>query len=223
MSDAPTPHPKNARGPFYVEYGCCTACGVPETVAPEHFGWDDDMHCFVKRQPITPAEVDRMLEAVARAELNCIRYRGRDPELAIRFAELGAPQLCDFAPRTDLKSSVRNHVAFVDMHALIASPAELAQRVRARWAAQPLRFDSKIVLENAEHAALELSWPSSERQRVVLSRIPDTRGAWLIHHEGPRGLSRSLHEALVAEGFTEIQWHTAESWLSNGPARRTPY
>ncbi|HYX53479.1 MAG TPA: hypothetical protein VE783_08500, partial [Candidatus Limnocylindrales bacterium] len=36
------PHPKNAPGDFYVQYGECTACGAPEPVAPDLIGWDDD-------------------------------------------------------------------------------------------------------------------------------------------------------------------------------------
>ena len=55
MTERVRPHPEHATGPFYVEDGCCTACGVPEAMAPKLFAWDGNSHCFVKRQPVTPA------------------------------------------------------------------------------------------------------------------------------------------------------------------------
>ena len=65
-------HPLNTAGSFYVEDGCCTSCGMLETVAPELFGWSNDQHCFVKKQPQTPPELDNMLEAFIVADLDCI-------------------------------------------------------------------------------------------------------------------------------------------------------
>jgi hypothetical protein len=29
-------------GDFYVEDGCCAACGVPQAVAPDLVGWRED-------------------------------------------------------------------------------------------------------------------------------------------------------------------------------------
>jgi len=50
----------NVVGPFYVEDGCCTLCGVPESEAPGLFG-SDNMQCFVKKQPETSGQLAAML------------------------------------------------------------------------------------------------------------------------------------------------------------------
>ena len=72
-----TRHHLNVAGPFYVEDGCCTRCGVPDVTAPELFG-EADYTCFVKRQPETTDEVDRMVRAMITSEVGCIRYGGVD-------------------------------------------------------------------------------------------------------------------------------------------------
>jgi hypothetical protein len=70
----------NVAGPFYVEHGCCTLCGVPESEAPDLFG-SDASQCYVKRQPSTPDELGRMMEALRVQELGCIRYAGADSKI----------------------------------------------------------------------------------------------------------------------------------------------
>jgi hypothetical protein len=67
----------NVVGPFYVEDGCCTLCGVPESEAPDLFG-SDPTQCFVKKQPVTPAELDLMINALRTQDLGCVRYTGND-------------------------------------------------------------------------------------------------------------------------------------------------
>ena len=79
-----TRHHLNVAGPFYVEDGCCTRCGVPDVTAPELFG-EADYTCFVKRQPETTDEVDRMVRAMITSEVGCIRYGGVDAAV-IRLA-----------------------------------------------------------------------------------------------------------------------------------------
>lgn len=82
MAYAPkfTPHPKSAPGDFYVVKGECLACGVPHVVAPDLVGWADGkvQHCFWKKQPETPAELERALEVLEAQELGCHRYAGTD-------------------------------------------------------------------------------------------------------------------------------------------------
>ena len=93
----PARHPLNVLGPFYVVDGCCTLCGVPDGEAPELFGVAD-RHCYVQRQPADERELARMLNAIAGAEFQCIRYGGSDPGVRARIAALGEPGLCDPAP-----------------------------------------------------------------------------------------------------------------------------
>lgn len=96
------PHPANVPGDFYVEDGCCTMCGVPFVEAPDLFGTCQDPggypHCFVKRQPELPSELDRMVSAIQCAELNCIRYRGSDRLIQLRLVEAGEAEICDSLP-----------------------------------------------------------------------------------------------------------------------------
>ena len=82
-------HPRNAPGPFYVLYDCCTACGVPEAMAPDHFAYDAGRNCLVKRQPESPDELEKMLRVIRGQELGCIRYRGTDKQVLRRLAEAG--------------------------------------------------------------------------------------------------------------------------------------
>src|SRR5687767_8716512 len=104
-------HPKNTPGPFYVEAGCCTACGIPDVTAPELFGWDSASHCFVMRQPATTNEADRMLLTMIRSELGCIRYSGADTRIIRRLAEQGEGALSDVAPEPHIQQIHRDHVA----------------------------------------------------------------------------------------------------------------
>jgi hypothetical protein len=96
------PHPANVPGDFYVEDGCCTMCEVPFAEAPELFGTVQDPkgypHCFVKRQPESPVELEQMLSAVRCAELKCIRYRGSDRVLQLRLIGDGEGEICDGLP-----------------------------------------------------------------------------------------------------------------------------
>ena len=89
-------HPLNVTGPFYVEDGCCLICDLPRTLAPDMFKYDDTgRHCYVYKQPETKDQVTRMLEAVASAEVACIRCRGQDPQLLRLLEAKGLKAQCD--------------------------------------------------------------------------------------------------------------------------------
>lgn len=88
------PHPANVPGPFYVEDGCCISCGVWEEVAPDLLSWLDDTddkysHCFVKRQPETDAEFERMMDAMMVGEADCIRVHACKSEWLTRLRNEG--------------------------------------------------------------------------------------------------------------------------------------
>lgn len=74
------PHPKNVKGDFYVEDGCCTACDLPREKAPDLFKYED-MHCYVCRQPSNDVEVLKILAAMEIQDLDCIQYKGKDKEI----------------------------------------------------------------------------------------------------------------------------------------------
>jgi hypothetical protein len=225
MTEPVRPHPENANGPFYVEDGCCVACGVPEAVAPELFAWDGNGHCFVKRQPITPAETDQALHVVAHAELSCIRYRGLDPEVFARFAELGEPELCDFGARLDLKPILRDHVVFDDLLKVASRPLDLARPFRDYLLAKPdNRYRVTEISSTPELASLDVAWFENNFHRVVFGRGTDAPQSWLVRHYGNRGVSSLVQEWLVADGrFSDVRWHTEQSWTGTGNWRRTPW
>lgn len=108
------PHPLNVIGDFYVEDGCCTACEVPLTEAPDLFGitTDDSYHCFVQRQPKSKGEFDQMLSAIACAELQCIRYRGNDADIFSRLSAMDEMEICDNEPPPGTELGLRRHVTF---------------------------------------------------------------------------------------------------------------
>jgi hypothetical protein len=92
------PHPANAPGDYFVEDGCCLSCDVPFHYAPDLFAWFTDprggVHCYVKKQPETAVEADRMFEVIRQAEAGCIMYRGSDRAAQRRLVEAGEGPIC---------------------------------------------------------------------------------------------------------------------------------
>ena len=77
----------NAPGPFFTEKDCCISCRVPETEAPDLMAFDDEgMSCYFRRQPETPAEVDRACRAVEVSCCDAVQYDGDDPQILARLS-----------------------------------------------------------------------------------------------------------------------------------------
>ena len=89
-------------------------CEVPFAEAPDLFGTVQDPkgypHCYVKRQPESPAELDQMASAIRCAELQCIRYRGSDRLIQLRLIGDGEGVICDGLP-PDLQQEADQRVA----------------------------------------------------------------------------------------------------------------
>lgn len=111
-----TPHPKSAPGDFYVVKGECLACGVPHVVTPDLVGWTGEKipHCSWKKQPETPAEVERAIAVLDAQELECHRYAGTDPEVLDRVSS----SYCDYPMQSpsgpQLSQSPLPHFALLD-------------------------------------------------------------------------------------------------------------
>jgi hypothetical protein len=239
MADTTRPHLKNVSGPFYVLNGCCTACDVPVSEAPDLFTYDEANHCYVKRQPCTKDEVDRTLRAAWAAELECIRYRGSDPEILRRFAEFGAPHLCDVPPPPDVRPLIRDLVTFdTDLpgHARL-SAVDLAQAYRdyllgldRRREGLDARFRYRVmpVVGDPATASLTYSWFEDDRHTVEFRVVRGPAGRWLIRHfsagrAGARGVSNQLDDWLKGAGaFCRISWYSAEEWAAGGAGRASP-
>ncbi len=92
------PHPANVPGDYFVEDGCCMTCEVPFYYAPDLFAYYHDLqngpHCYVKKQPESPDEQDRMFDAMRHAEAGCIMYRRCDRAIQERLVEAGEGPIC---------------------------------------------------------------------------------------------------------------------------------
>ena len=227
------PHPCNVPGPFYVEDGCCITCGVPEATAPELFGWTEgDLHCFVWRQPGSPGETDAMVRALWSAEVDCIRYRGSDPALLKRIAELGSADLCDVDPGR-VRLRLRDRVVFRSRLGEADPAVDLADRFQASLLAEkrlyPYRFRPR---RRWRPAKVIFSWNAGilgkGRYHSVTfagvggeSRLFEARlGPWssAIH-----GLALIVDDWLKGpEGAGDVRWFSADEFRTGGSGFHMP-
>ena len=89
------PYPKNVKGDFYVEDGCCTSCNMPFTVADDLFSSSPDGHCYVSKQPSNAREVVQMIQAFEVQDVGCIRYKGANRVIQIKLVASGEAEQCD--------------------------------------------------------------------------------------------------------------------------------
>jgi len=66
---------------FHIMEDLCLTCRAPEAVAPDLIGFYDDpdpgkSHCYLKKQPSSPEEFARAVEAVRACCCGAYRYRG---------------------------------------------------------------------------------------------------------------------------------------------------
>jgi hypothetical protein len=89
MSSTPRRYPLNAPGDFFVEDEMCIACQAPEHEAPElmaNTGEDGGRyHCYFRRQPETPEELEHAISAVLVCCCGSVQYGGGDPEILGRL------------------------------------------------------------------------------------------------------------------------------------------
>ena len=86
------PYAKNAPGPFYVIDGECIACGVPHALAPDLVASveDEPHHCYFKKQPETPEEIERAIKAIGNSCCGALRYAGTDKSIKKQLKKAGA-------------------------------------------------------------------------------------------------------------------------------------
>jgi len=97
----PNRYPENADGPFYVERDLCLICKAPEHEAPDLMGFFDGAegsaagsHCYFKKQPSSPEETDRAINAMRVACCGALRYGGDDQQLIDRLLAVGIETAC---------------------------------------------------------------------------------------------------------------------------------
>jgi hypothetical protein len=204
-------HRLNVVGHFYVEDGCCTSCGVPDVTAPELFGEADDS-CFVKRQPQTPSEVDRMLRAMITSELGCIRYAGVDQAIIRRLAEAGEGALSDVPPPLDIVPAKRDHVGLHGSAEL--TPQALADAFIAHLRTKPMpdRFKTQVVQAGTDRCELAVAWFEDNFHPITFERSSAPGYNWFIV-----GLQSLVYDWLSdgalgqAVFFHERDWYSSRS------------
>ncbi len=91
-------HPDNVPGPFYTE-DACLFCGAPEAAAPELIGWTnyskEGMNCIFVKQPESPEEVEKAINAMSVSCVANLRYRGNDPVILEKLKAMGNGDICD--------------------------------------------------------------------------------------------------------------------------------
>lgn len=222
--------PENAAGPFYVEDGCCLACGVTVDTAPEIFDWAPRQdHCYVRRQPEGEAEIYRTLQACMNSELSCIRYRGEDPSLLKRIADIGLPECCD-APAPPSAGMVRDRAVFRSPRAG-ETAVSLADRFRAylRDAERdtPYRIRGKRLWAPARVIFCWMPAMIGTRfHTIIFSDASGPAGAFEASlsgwEAGGYGRGFLLHEWLTHIGATEIGWTSPAERDAGGPGLPTP-
>jgi hypothetical protein len=218
-------HPSNVPGPFYVEDGCCTACGVPQHFAPDLFGADNDAHCFVRRQPATPTEDDSMLRALATQELGCIRYRGNDVTILRRLADAGEGSQCDVPIPADMVAVRRDHVSFSRVHSEQPLTAHgILVRLALYLAKQPTSYRTTAISDHDVGASLSVSWFEDRHHRIELLAAVPPSTRFLMRHFAPPRLSDTLHDWLVVDGlFCDVRWQSEIEWQAAGPWHHAPW
>lgn len=229
------PHPKNAPGPFYVEYGCCTACDVPFAEAPELFSYDSENHCFVRRQPTTKDEANRMFRAAFFAELRCIRYRGDDPATIQRLAEAGLADLCDSAPVSSVKEVYRNHATFDSVESGLSDPTAVGVAKMfmdflrgCDWHLQLVYKFSEIRGDRAT-ASFRYAWHRDNYHTVEFVFLGLRERGWLVRihaAEEPSGRSvaRDVDDWLkTSDTFRSIRWYSPQEWASRELGKEWPF
>jgi hypothetical protein len=224
-----TPHPEGVDGPFYVEDGCCTACGIPEGEAPEIFGWaqNDPNHCVVKHQPATADQVTRTLLAIAAGEMGCIRYRGTDPEIATRLVEMGEALLCDNAPPREARPALRRRVSFRgrgDFSSYTATDVAhlfdtFLRRRREGFGAYDLK---PIRTLRSGDALVRFSWFKRQFHPVAFSMGQGAFTALIENSSASLSIARTVDDWLRStDQFQDIRWFSDDQWATGAAGKET--
>ena len=233
MSKPRQPHPHNVEGPFYVEYGCCTACSVPIIEAPGIFKFDDNDHCYVERQPETEDETTKTIRAAWAADLNCIRYCGKDSNTLRRLAELDLRDQCDTKPPDSISPVVRNHVSFTSTDTppitsardLVLTFLDFLESLKPK----SFQITCKPIDSAQDHATFEFAWQTGQFHPIKFQGLKDTDADWHVwlprlNDPGDRGAINIAFDWLSADPrFTSLKWYTDVDWQGSKKSQTIPW
>jgi hypothetical protein len=198
------------------------ACGAPEARARELMDHDEsDGHCFFKRQPETPEEVNRAILAVWSSCCGAVRYGGDDQSLIQRLVNIGEADQCDHAPKGPHRLLTRTVGVFsFDAPDLTERQAarEILRLLRAGLLALPAPYNVKGPGFLAP-ARIYFTWyKDAPGIEVYVERAGLSSDEWLIRIEGGVPESFVSHAAVLDEFLradpraTGIRWHTPYDW-----------
>ena len=220
MSDERKPHPKNVPGPFYVENGCCLMCLGTRVQAPFLIGFDEvEGHCFVKQQPQSDEETYNAIRAVWAADVECLRYRGHDPDIQRRLVQIGRADSCDHPLPTYAIPILRNHVTFTTDFANEAWDVAIAL-MDYLLSMNTEHLKNKVTQPRREGRVfkIDISWSEDKFLTMTIDRGEAATDRWLIHHSetwelASVGLSLVLDDWLRDDPrFSDLRWYTSDAW-----------
>ncbi|MCW3848558.1 ferredoxin [Sphingomonas sp. LB-2] len=204
--------------PFHVDPTCCTACGVPESIAPDLFGWTEQGGCRIVRQPVSDDELGRMFEVLECQEFDCITYRGRDAAILRRMAEAGliyhAEHPGDFRSRRMMRDRVS--FAWAPRRARAPSAGEVAGAFRAY-----LRSEKGYLVWPGIPPltrTVRLSWFGWRFHAVSFEAGSEagTFVAILPPGEPGHAVGRMVEAWLHKCDAGPVRWYTASEWAEGG-------
>jgi hypothetical protein len=189
----------------------------------------------VKRQPETRTDLDGVIKAMCRAEVDCIRCGGQDPALARRIAEAGQGVNGD-QPVRGAHVKVRSTAIFTSSRSADSAEA-LAARLRT-WLGRsdspgtkirPARFWSRATVVYTWN---DFTWNRGLFRRADYNRIrfgaiagsnrfrADLRPG---HPHAGIGLALSIHEWLAeGEDVTDVLWYAPDEDPAAGHGQHMP-
>lgn len=99
---------------FYVMSDDCIVCGVPQAEAPDLIDHSKLVQgvCYFKKQPETPEEIKRAINAMSVSCISALRYRGTNEAILKQLYEVDLAKQCDNKPIGDYKVVIRNRATF---------------------------------------------------------------------------------------------------------------
>jgi hypothetical protein len=195
---------------------------------PDLFAWEED-YCYVKRQPSTQAEMERMIDASRVVDVSCIRYRGRDPTVFERLGALGEPDLADFPPAEGIPVVLRNHVTFETLDGNPAILEEVVADFRSLHAKRGCKIPRSAAsclgpLDMVRICLAPEQFPSCRR---LASRSPQRPRPYFSFTNSGRPQSNGFRHlkwvAFATNPLSKPQGYSAEEWAKHAEAGPTPW
>jgi hypothetical protein len=187
-------------------------------------GFDDvERHCFVKQQPQTEDEIYRAIRALASSEVQCLRYKGNDPEILRRLVEIGESDVCDLPVPATSVPLLRNYLTFETTFASQAWDVAIALRDQIlSQSSEYTEFKVTPPQHKGQKVVFDFSWYEDNYHTLTFASGESSTKRWLVHHSrlwkvGSVGLSLIIDDWLRSDArFSNFRWYTSDAWRRAG-------